>query len=256
MKLNQETIKRIIHLKEQKLPSRYIASIVGCGKTTVNNVYNSYLLNKVKEVNQGKKLKVLVFDIENEPDTALIYGRRKINVSEDQILDYGRITHVGYSFMNEYTTNVIALTSDEHTEKELLEAFVEVYNQADIVSGHNLKRFDIKKLNARLVVNGLEALQPKPCIDTLSQARKHFLLPNYKLDTVCRYLGIGKKSDQHSWDNIKAAMNNDEQASEQIAYYCGSDVELTKELFLVLAKLEGFIGMKKVKYSDLDLAVH
>jgi DNA polymerase elongation subunit (family B) len=51
--------------------------------------------------------------------------------------------------------------------RPLLAEFVAVYNQADIVTGHNINRFDVPALNAELMRLSLPPLQDKPRIDTM-----------------------------------------------------------------------------------------
>lgn len=51
--------------------------------------------------------------------------------------------------------------------KPMLREFVETYNQADVVTGHNIGRFDLGVMNAELMRLGLPLLEEKPTIDTM-----------------------------------------------------------------------------------------
>ncbi len=58
--------------------------------------------------------------------------------------------------------------------RPLLAEFVEVFNQADIVTGHNINRFDVPAINAELMRLGLEPLRDKPRIDTMRLRAKTY----------------------------------------------------------------------------------
>ena len=53
----------------------------------------------------------------------------------------------------------------------LLKEFVEVFNQADVVTGHNIGRFDLGVMNAELMRRQLPVLEKKPVIDTIRLKR-------------------------------------------------------------------------------------
>jgi hypothetical protein len=56
--------------------------------------------------------------------------------------------------------------------RPLLAEFVAVYNQADMVTGHNINRFDVPAINAELMRLMLPPLQDKPRIDTMKLKAK------------------------------------------------------------------------------------
>lgn len=56
--------------------------------------------------------------------------------------------------------------------RPMLEEFVEVYNTADIVTGHNISRFDVPALNTELLRLGLAPLRDIPRIDTMRLVAK------------------------------------------------------------------------------------
>ena len=53
------------------------------------------------------------------------------------------------------------LTKDEASYREMLEAFVAAYNQADMVTGHYIRRHDLPILNGALVEEGMPPLAAK-----------------------------------------------------------------------------------------------
>jgi hypothetical protein len=86
--------------------------------------------------------------------------------------------------------------------------------------GHNAKRFDIKKINARFLKHGIRPPSSYRVIDTLSIAKKNFALSSNKLDYLAKYLGCTPKyksrrfSQEEMWQecikgNIEAWKDNE-----------------------------------------------
>lgn len=55
--------------------------------------------------------------------------------------------------------------------RPMLVEFVEVFNQADVITGHNIVRFDLGVMNAELMRLQLPVLQKKPVVDTIRLQR-------------------------------------------------------------------------------------
>lgn len=64
---------------------------------------------------------------------------------------------------------------------DMLEAFVEVYDEADIVTGHFIRGYDLPLVNGSLLEHGMNALKPKLTHDT-------------KLDLI-RFSGVSKSQE-------------------------------------------------------------
>lgn len=54
-----------------------------------------------------------------------------------------------------------------YTAKQMLQGFVALWDQADVVTGHNLRSHDLPIINGALIEAGLEPLSPKLTCDTL-----------------------------------------------------------------------------------------
>ena len=78
-------------------------------------------------------------------------------------------------------------------EKEILEGMWKLLDEADIVIGHNSDKFDLKKLNARFAIHGMEPPSSYRKIDTLKIARKHFAFSSNKLEYLAEILGCKLK---------------------------------------------------------------
>jgi hypothetical protein len=97
--------------------------------------------------------KLLHFDIENRP---LAYSGQDFTT--------GEIISIAASWANQKKVHVwlLGLVSAEH----MLSEFMELYDQADIVTGHYIRGHDLPMLNAAMLEFELPLLSPKLSSDT------------------------------------------------------------------------------------------
>ena len=105
---------------------------------------------------------------------------------------------------------------------------------ADIIVAHNGDKFDIKKTNARFLINGLTPPSPYKTVDTLKIARSSFGFDSNKLDDLARYLGIGKKLPHTGTNLWVSCMDGDPAAWKVMRKYNIHDVELLEPVYLRL----------------------
>lgn len=77
---------------------------------------------------------------------------------------------------------------DLENEKAMLQGIWDLLDEADIVVGHNVKAFDIKRLNARFIIHDMGKPSSFRMIDTLTIARKHFSFSSNKLEYLAKVL--------------------------------------------------------------------
>lgn len=110
-----------------------------------------------------RSLKVLDFDIENRP---LTYWSDRRPSAE--------ITAIASCWLNDVTTmRIDVLTVFIDSDVHMLENFVARYNEADMVTGHNIRKHDLPMINGALVELGMDPLQPKLTSDTYLDFVKH-----------------------------------------------------------------------------------
>lgn len=108
---------------------------------------------------------------------------------------------------------------------------------ASVVIGHNLDKFDIKKINARFILNGFTPPSPYITIDTLKMTKKTFNFTSNKLeyltDKLCesKKLKHGKYPGYSLW---KECLLGNEQAWDEMKEYNIMDVVSLEELYNVL----------------------
>src|ERR1035437_3916668 len=63
---------------------------------------------------------------------------------------------------------------NKEDDSSLLGDLHRLFDEADILVAHNGDRFDVRKTNARFIINGMLPPKPYKKIDTLKVARRHF----------------------------------------------------------------------------------
>lgn len=103
----------------------------------------------------AKQLRILDFDIENRP---LTYLGNDFTTAD--------ITAIAWSWADEEEVVCKLLTTQTTSQRVMLQAFVKAYNQADIVTGHYIRKHDLPHINGALLEWELPPLGPKLTSDT------------------------------------------------------------------------------------------
>jgi hypothetical protein len=113
----------------------------------------------------GRRLKLLDFDIENRP---LSYWVPDMPTAE--------ITAIASCWADDPDSMQVDLLG-EMPGRDLLERFCERYVEADIVTGHYIRKHDLPIINAMLMEEGLPLLGSKMTVDTKLDMMKKADLP-------------------------------------------------------------------------------
>lgn len=192
------------------------------------------------------KAKILIMDIENTPNVAYMWGLYQELTSADMIdcpwymlcwaakwLDSKQvISSALIDFPKEYKKN-------PENDKLILEKLWLLLDEADIVVGHNMKSFDVRKANARFIMNGMKPPSPYKVIDTLLAARQYFFFTSNKLNDLSKYLNLGQKVDTGGFKLWKECMAGNKVSWAKMVKYCRQDILLTEKVYL---KLRPFIA--------------
>lgn len=117
-------------------------------------------------------------------------------------------------------------------DKELINDLWKLFNEADIIIGHNGDQFDIKKSNARFIIHNLEPPSAFKTVDTLKVARRHFKFNSNKLNDLGTYLGVGVKlphTGSHLW--FSCMENTDPDSWKLMKQYNVQDVRLLEKVY-------------------------
>lgn len=124
---------------------------------------------------------------------------------------------------------------DIEDEKKILEKLWQLMDEADIIIGHNSKRFDIKRINARFIKHGMQPPSPFRQIDTLQIAKKHFAFTSNKLEYLAKYLGCKQKKltkrKYAGFELWRECLSGNKDAWKEMELYNKQDVLVLEEVY-------------------------
>jgi len=157
----------------------------------------------------------------------MVWSLWETNVAK--ILEDWRILCVSYKWGHEKKIHFIRTNGDD---KALCRALNELFNEADVIVAQNGDKFDIKKTNARMIINGLPPPLPYKTIDTLKVARKHFGFLRNDLNSLAEYFGFPGKVEHEGIDLWHGCLANDTKSWKTMERYNKRDVELLERVYL------------------------
>ncbi len=182
--------------------------------------------------------RVLLYDTETAPSLGWVWGKWQTDV-----IEFERDWHLlsfSYKWLDEKQIRTRALpdyrgyAKNRECDKKLTADLWDLFDQADIVIGHNVDRFDVRKTNARFLTHGLKPPSPYKTIDTLKIARRHFKFDSNRLDDLGRYLNVGRKLPHTGKALWLACMRGDRAAWATMRKYNAQDVALLERIYLKL----------------------
>lgn len=175
--------------------------------------------------------KILGIDVETSPLEVWAWGLWDQNIPIDflktdwSILSYSARWLSGGKAIHENTGGRGA--DKVRDDSILMPGLHRLLSEADIVVAQNGKRFDVKKINARLIVHGYGPPEPYRVVDTLLVAKKYFAFSSQKLAHTSEIL-TGRKKDEHKefpgFDLWKACLQDNPRAWKVMTRYNDRDV--------------------------------
>ena len=169
--------------------------------------------------------RVLIADIETSMMLGYFFGMWKQNIGVDCIIQDWNILSFSAKWLGSPTVLYQSLREQKNpvNDKGLCQSLHTILNNTDVVVAHNGKRFDMKKIRARMALNRMPPIPDVRIIDTLLESRKQFgftsqtlmyLSDKFGPDGLKKYdhgkfagraLWIACQSgDQDAWDEMEA----------------------------------------------------
>lgn len=184
----------------------------------------------------GKNPKLLYFDIETAPvrieaDVWNIWDVhiRPEDVKEDWFVLGWAAKWVCSSSMFSYVLQ--PKEAKKCDDSRVMKPLWKLFNEADIVIGHNSDKFDIKKMNWRWLVHGYKPPRPYRTVDTLKEARKYFAPTSRSLDFMTKALNLNGKM-KHRPGLFKECKEGKHDALIELRKYNEVDVLEGESLYL------------------------
>lgn len=256
MKHSYETVDKILELKNSGYSSRKIAEILfgrKSAKSTVNDIISRISQEHTPPADGPK---ILFLDTETAPVRAFVWRLFKENIGLNQIqTDWFLL-----SFCAKWLGQDDVIYQDlrgyvkEEDDSLLLDTLWELLDDCDIVVGHNMKGFDVKKVNARFLSMGYDCPSPYKIVDTLEIAKKQFGFTSNKLafltDKLCtkyKKSEHGKFHGFHLWDEC---LKDNPEAWQEMSDYNKLDVLSLEELYLKLRSWDSKHPNVGLYYND------
>lgn len=206
------------------------------------------------------KPKILVLDIETSPIVSYTWGLFDQNVALNQIKQDWFVLAWAAKWLGQPASKIMYMDQskekDISNDKKLLEEVWKLLDEADIVLTQNGKRFDIKKLNARFLLQGMKPPSPFEQIDTLVIMKKYFALTSNKLEFATDKLCTKYKKLKHAkfggFELWKACLAGNKDAWKEMKKYNIWDVLSLEELYTKLQPWENTFNFN-VYTDNLDI---
>jgi len=187
--------------------------------------------------------KILLFDIETALMEVYVWGLYKQRIPHTNIIKDKDGSEKSWFVLswaakwlfddNVQSDIVTPSESRSRNDKRILKSIWKLLDEAEIVIGHNLDRFDIRKLNARFIDNDINPPSPFRSIDTLKVARKEFAFVSYKQDFLTKHFELENKlkTEFQLWVDC---MQGDQARLDEMAKYNRHDVMGLEQVYLKL----------------------
>lgn len=236
-KWTKQDDETLLKLKKKRLSYLDIAEIMG-DKTTDSLRNRYYILTHKQKTFEDveSEAKVLVFDIETSlmEFTGFQAGRVFYIGKHQLVRDYYIISWAAKWLGEDRAYGKVLRPTEAKKGRDgrILKPMWKMLDEADIVVGHNVDRFDTKRLNTRFAINGLGLPSSYKSVDTLKVAKKSYAFTFNDLDFVCRTVGVkGKDGNEDGYEMWLGCREGDSVALEKMLYYNVEDVEATERLY-------------------------
>ena len=204
------------------------------------------------------KPKILLIDIETAPIIGYVWGLWDNNLALNQVKQDWFILSFSAKWLDDSMSKIIYKDQRDakniEDDTSLLKEVWKLLDTCDIVISQNGKRFDIKKLNARFILNGLKPPSPFKQIDTLTIAKKHFGFTSNKLEYMSDKLCTKYKKLKHKkfpgFELWSECLKNNPEAWKEMEKYNKWDIFSLEELYKKLAPWDNSINFNL--YHDTE----
>ena len=245
--MNKDEIKEFLRSKRGYIKEggkRLRNHLLNKGFTTTINICkealrevrleNNITDNKIQN-NQGK---VLIYDIETSYNIGKFWrAGYNLNINPGDIIHERAIICISYKWLGE--DQVYSLTWDKNQcDKFLLEQFIPILDEADMIVAHNGDRYDLKFIKTRALKHNLKMLINYKQFDTLKVAKSKFMFNSNKLDYISKFLGAEGKisTEMKLWDDI--ILRKCPKAMIEMLTYCEEDVRQLEIVYNALVSWE------------------
>ena len=236
-KTPEDVVNKILVLKALGFSSRKIAKLV-LGSASKKSTVGDILSRVNKQPADEKHPNILLFDIETSFQMFGGFGRFNQNFSEMQVFENTKLLGacakwLGSEDVIEVWPEYFKDWSSDSQQRTMLRKIWWLLDKADYVIAHNAP-FDTKMINAFLVQNDIARPSPYRVIDTLRIAKSNFRFDSNRLDSLGKFLGVGRKMQHTGFDLWRGCVAGDTDSFKLMLDYCVQDVLLLEDIYMKL----------------------
>lgn len=185
---------------------------------------------------EEREPRVLIYDIETSPIIGYTWGVWQtdvIQIKEDwQILTVAwkwlgdkKVRCVGQDDFDDYMPGV-------NNDLQVIKTIHKLFDEADIVIAHNGNSFDQKKVQARMMIHGMNPPSPYKQIDTKLVAKRYAAFSRNNLKWLAKDFHVAQKGDPGGFGTWEGCMAGDAKAWKQMKKYNKQDIPPLEDIYL------------------------
>ncbi len=252
--MNNTWKQEALELAQTGLSWRKIAKQLGVARSTVSDWLRTQFKHSVKRsVSDSEAFspvvgaKVLFLDLEVSASIVAAFSMFKHFSTPDHVIQFPYILTYAANWLHNDVNDIECyglddfdgFEKDHKNDYELVLRLWKLLDEADIVVGQNLARFDNGWMNQRFAFHNLPAPSPYRIIDTLQGLKKAMALPSNSLAYSTKYFQLGYNKLQHEGITMWIrCMQGDREALQSMKEYNIGDIPTLRELYL---KIRAFI---------------
>jgi hypothetical protein len=185
--------------------------------------------------------KIGTIDIETAPLEGHVWGLFDQNVGLNQIKTEWSILSYCFKPLGGSKRSLVyednSTASDPRDDRKLLDGLWSILHEYDFLVAQNGKRFDMRKIRARMVLAGMRPPSPVKVLDTMLMARQVGAFTSNKLEWLSQYLSTVPKSKHKEFPGFELwaeCLKGNPRAWASMRKYNIPDVLSTEEVYLKL----------------------
>ncbi len=184
--------------------------------------------------------KVLILDIETAPVLGYVWGLWENNLGLNQVKSDWFVLAWAAKWLGQTEVMYMDQRKAKNMEDDtnILKGIWDLMDEADVIITQNGKNFDIKKLNARFIIQGFKPPSSFKQIDTCRIAKKHFGFTSNKLeymsDKLCKKYKKLKHEKFSGFEMWRECLAGNIEAWREMQKYNTYDVLSLEELYYKL----------------------
>jgi uncharacterized protein YprB with RNaseH-like and TPR domain len=180
----------------------------------------------------SKEPKIILWDIETTPLSAYTWTLWPKSLSHENIIEDWSIICGAWKELGKDKVHTVAIKK-VGDDKAIVQKLRDALADADVIIHHNGDKFDIKKLNTRLIYHGLDPLPIRHTVDTLKEVKKVASFTSNRLDYIAKIL-VGQGKIHMEFGAWLKVMSGSKKAVKEMVAYNAEDVRVLERVYLWL----------------------